>query len=87
MKICPQQNFSMSSDTERGQQRGAFAGAPERPAEEVCVFPATFTQRRFLMQQQQLDKASTAYSVLCSIRMTGRLDVDVPERSLNEIVR
>ena len=54
--------------------------------ESLFVFPVTFAQQRLLFLDQ-LDPNSTSYSVPWSIRITGKLDSDALERSLNEIVR
>ena len=45
----------------------------------------TFAQQRLLFLDQ-LEPNSTSYSVPWSIRMTGELNVEALERSLNEIV-
>jgi amino acid adenylation domain-containing protein len=55
-------------------------------SEHVYVFPVTFAQQRLLFLHQ-LDPASTSYSVPWSIRITGSLNAEALERSLNEIVR
>ena len=54
-------------------------------AEHIYVFPVTFAQQRLLFLNQ-LEPNSTSYSVPWSIRMTGELNVEALERSLNEIV-
>ncbi len=54
--------------------------------ESLFVFPVTFAQQRLLFLDQ-LDPNSTSYSVPWSIRITGKLDSNALERSLNEIVR
>ena len=59
---------------------------PEPVDEYVYVFPVTFAQQRLLFLDQ-LDPDSTSYSVPWSIRMTGKLNAEALERSLNEIVR
>ena len=59
---------------------------PEAADESLFVFPVTFAQQRLLFLDQ-LDPKSTSYSVPWSIRITGRLDANALERSLNEIVR
>ncbi len=53
--------------------------------EHVYVFPVTFAQQRLLFLNQ-LDPNSTSYNVPWSIRMTGKLNSEALERSLNEIV-
>ena len=63
----------------------AGSGFRSLSAEYVYVFPVTFAQQRLLFLNQ-LDPNSTSYSVPWSIRMTGRLNVEALERSLNEIV-
>ena len=57
----------------------------EQFVEYVYVFPATFAQQRLLFLHQ-LDPCSTSYTVPWSIRMTGELNAEALERSLNEIV-
>jgi len=57
----------------------------EPSAEHVYVFPVTFAQQRLLFLNQ-LDPNSTSYSVPWSIRMTGELNPEALESSLNEIV-
>ena len=59
---------------------------PEAADESSFVFPVTFAQQRLLFLDQ-LDPNSTSYSVPWSIRITGKLDANALERSLNEIVR
>ena len=59
---------------------------PEPATEHVYVFPVTFAQQRLLFLDQ-LEPNSTSYSVPWSIRMTGTLNADALERTLNEIVR
>src|SRR5664279_5261246 len=58
----------------------------DSPNEHVYVFPVTFAQQRLLFLHQ-LDPVSTSYSVPWSIRITGALNAEALERSLNEIVR
>jgi amino acid adenylation domain-containing protein len=58
----------------------------EPVGEYVYVFPVTFAQQRLLFLDQ-LEPDSTSYSVPWSIRITGKLDGDALERSLNEIVQ
>src|SRR5712692_3567098 len=60
-------------------------GSFELVSENVYVFPLTFAQQR-LWFLDQLQPNSSAYSVPWSIRMSGSLNADALERSLNEIV-
>src|SRR6516162_589886 len=60
--------------------------APDVASEHVYVFPVTFAQQRLLFLNQ-LDPTSTTYSVPWSIRITGPLNAEALERSLNEIVQ
>ncbi len=57
----------------------------EPSTEHVYVFPVTFAQQRLLFLNQ-LDPSSTSYSVPWSIRLTGALNSEALEQSLNEIV-
>ena len=75
----------MKGDSEVGKGRTRSAHVPELATEQVYVLPVTFAQERLLLLEQ-LDPTSTSYSVAWSIRMTGQLNADALERSLNEIV-
>jgi hypothetical protein len=54
--------------------------------EEVYILPASFAQQR-LWILSQLDQNSFAYNLGSVVRLSGSLDVDALEPSLNEIVR
>jgi Condensation domain len=58
----------------------------EPDAKYVCVFPATFAQQR-LWFLEQLQPGSTSYLIPWSLRISGNLNEEALERSLNEIVR
>jgi len=66
------------------QMTGPNPGS-EPGAEHIYVFPVTFAQQRLLFLNQ-LEPNNTSYSVPWSIRMTGELNVEALEHSLNEIV-
>jgi amino acid adenylation domain-containing protein len=59
---------------------------PASSSEHVYVFPVTSAQQRLLFLNQ-LDPQNTSYNVPWSIRITGDLNAEALERSLNEIVR
>src|SRR5258708_26697709 len=61
-------------------------GSPEQKTDEVYEFPVSFAQQR-LWFLDQLQPNSASYNVAWSIRVTGELQVQALEQSLNEIVR
>jgi len=74
----------MKVDSQHGSKVTQGNGNPVN--NNVYVFPLTFAQQR-LWFLDQLQPGGSSYSVPWSIRMTGKLDADALERSLNEIVR
>ena len=76
----------MKVDSEIATEMAGSVSPSEPVAEHVYVFPVTFAQQRLLFLSQ-LDPNSTSYSVPWSIRLTGELNAEALERSLNEIVR
>ena len=50
------------------------------------AYPLSFGQQR-LWFLHQLDPDSSAYNIFRALRISGKLDLDVLERSLNEIIR
>lgn len=54
--------------------------------EEVFVFPTTIGQRRFWLLDQ-LEPGNPALNVPLAARLSGRIDRDLLERSLNEVLR
>jgi amino acid adenylation domain-containing protein len=60
-------------------------GVPAVVTDDVFVFPASFAQQR-LWFLDQWEPESAAYNVPIAMRLTGPLDLDVFERSLNSIV-
>jgi amino acid adenylation domain-containing protein len=54
--------------------------------EEVFVFPASFAQQR-LWFLDQLKPDSTVYNISDAVRLSGPLDTDAFERTINEITR
>lgn len=72
---------------EAGQKDGLPARSRiVRQSRETNVFPLSFAQQR-LWFLDQLTPGSTAYNIPMSVRLTGRLDADALERSMQEIVR
>src|ERR1700742_3892911 len=70
----------------RDQYGTKMAPGPSQPeTEQVYVFPVTFAQQR-LWFLDQLQPHSASYNVAWSIRITGQLQVQAFEQSLNEIV-
>src|SRR5690349_17810106 len=53
--------------------------------EKNWAFPMSFAQQRFWLLNE-LEPGNTAYSIPCSMRLRGKLDVQALENSLNEIV-
>ena len=77
----------MSHVTEpREQDSPAVTFKPITSRTNGCSSPLSFAQER-LWFLDQLEPGCPLYNVPCSLRLTGRLDVTVLERSLNEIVR
>ncbi len=58
---------------------------PDEASGDVFVFPASFAQQR-LWFLDQWEPDSAAYNYPTAIRLTGPLDIDALERSLNVIV-
>jgi amino acid adenylation domain-containing protein len=56
------------------------------PEEDVFVFPVSFAQQR-LWFLDQFEPGSPFYNIPTAVRLTGRMEVDVLTRSLNEIIR
>ncbi len=54
--------------------------------DRTYIFPTTFAQQR-LWFLEQLQPEGTSYLVPWSLRVTGRLNVEALDRSLNEVVR
>ncbi|MBV8856635.1 MAG: amino acid adenylation domain-containing protein, partial [Acidobacteria bacterium] len=54
--------------------------------EDIFAFPVSFAQQR-LWFLDQLQPGNPAYNIAAAVRLTGHLDVEALERSLNEIVR
>ena len=61
------------------------SGVPGDVTDDVFVFPASFAQQR-LWFLDQWEPGSAAYNVPIAMRLTGPLDLDAFERSLNAIV-
>ena len=76
----------MGLETTTDTATGGISTAQSLLAEQVYVFPVTFAQQRLLFLHQ-LDARSTSYLVPWSIRITGQLNAEALERSLNEVVR
>jgi amino acid adenylation domain-containing protein len=55
-------------------------------ADEVYVFPTSFAQQR-LWFLSELEPNSSAYNLPTAIRLSGKLNFDALEKSINEIVR
>src|SRR5688572_16317611 len=54
--------------------------------EDVFVIPSSFAQQR-LWVLDQMDPGACAFNMSAAVRLTGELDIEALERSLNEIVR
>jgi amino acid adenylation domain-containing protein len=59
---------------------------PIVPVSRQTNLPLSFAQER-LWFLDQLEPGSTVYNMSGALRLTGRLDIDALERSLNEVVR
>jgi len=68
------------------QKRALLKALLQRSAAEPRVFPISLEQRR-LFTLHQLDPAASAYNLLSTYRIAGRLDVAALRRSVAEIVR
>jgi len=83
-----------SPEDGRGRERlgGEFAPPPDRPAPPLLPaprggpLPLSYAQQR-LWFLDQLAPGNSAYNMLGGMRLRGRLDVEVLERAVNEIVR
>src|SRR5438128_2317348 len=73
---------SMNSDIGTKMAQGGSAPAPDN----VYVFPVTFAQQR-LWFLDELQPNSAAYNVSWPLQMTGNLNVEALQRTLDEIVR
>ena len=60
--------------------------APDPDGEDVFVFPASTAQRRFWLLDQMVPGGNPALNVSMTMRLRGRLDRPVLNRSLGEIV-
>jgi amino acid adenylation domain-containing protein/FkbH-like protein/non-ribosomal peptide synthase protein (TIGR01720 family)/FkbM family methyltransferase len=71
-----------------GYQRNNGAITPVRRGNqtESQTFPLSFAQQR-LWVLAQLEPDSPFYNMFKAVRLNGRLDIEVLERSLNEIIR
>src|SRR5690349_25131455 len=54
--------------------------------EGLFIFPASFAQQR-LWFLYQLDQESAAYNIAATLHLTGHLDVDALQQSVDEIIR
>lgn len=57
----------------------------ESTSDDVYVMPASVAQKRFWVLDQ-LEPGNTSLNMPLSLRLAGKLDVDILERTLNEIV-
>ncbi|HEU4507241.1 MAG TPA: amino acid adenylation domain-containing protein [Pyrinomonadaceae bacterium] len=67
-------------------KRSSLQPAAEAGDEEVFVFPASFAQQR-LWFLDQLKPNSTVYNISDAVRLSGPVDIDAFERTINEITR
>jgi amino acid adenylation domain-containing protein len=72
--------------TRSSLQRKAETTSQLSDDEEVFVFPASFAQQR-LWFLDQLKPDSTVYNISDAVRLSGPLDTDAFERTINEITR
>jgi amino acid adenylation domain-containing protein/non-ribosomal peptide synthase protein (TIGR01720 family) len=78
---------SLSEAIEEAQREGAGIGAPPIvPVDRGTELPLSFAQQR-LWFLDQLEPGNAFYNVPSSVRLTGKLNVEVLERTLTEIVR
>jgi amino acid adenylation domain-containing protein len=68
-----------------GSERSKGAADPDRTMEEE-VFPTSFAQQR-LWFVDQLEPGNSTYNIAQAFRLSGRLQPEALERSLNEIAR
>ncbi len=61
-------------------------GPPIKPIPRDIELPVSFAQER-LWFLDQFDPGSSAYNMPVAVRVRGRLDVELLERSINEIIR
>ncbi len=70
---------------EKGKESSQAQVIPRRS--ESVLFPLlSFAQQR-LWVLDQLEPFSPAYNIYTAMRLSGRLDIDVLERALNEVIR
>jgi Condensation domain len=74
----------MRVDRKVGRGKPGPYPVPESAGELVYVFPVTSAQQR-LWILDQLELNSTSYTAPSSIRMTGKLNAQALERTLNKI--
>lgn len=74
----------MRVDRKVGRGKPGPYPLPESAGELVYVFPVTSAQQR-LWILDQLELNSTSYTAPSSIRMTGKLNAQALERTLNKI--
>lgn len=75
----------MTQDVSPANLVGAPFDSTEGLQLEADVFPASFAQRRMWFFYQ-LDSSNPAYNVPLAVRITGRLQKDVMEQCINEII-
>src|SRR5205823_7333075 len=76
---CPEMQLSMENEASLALDGENIA------FERNWAFPMSFAQQRFWLLNQ-LEPGNTAYSIPCSMRLRGKLNVEALENSLNEIV-
>jgi amino acid adenylation domain-containing protein len=81
-------NLSPAKQALLARRRSWISGTPGRPTRSAAsreTAPLSFAQQR-LWLIQQLDPESHLYNVARALRLRGRLETTVLERSLNEII-
>jgi len=83
LKACKPELMELLRAARHNGRQGTAGLIPTVPRQELM--PLSFAQQR-LWFMQQMDPESTAYNLLTAVRMEGRLDAGLLERSLHRII-
>ncbi|MEO0688637.1 MAG: condensation domain-containing protein, partial [Cyanobacteria bacterium J06649_11] len=83
--LSPEQRALLAAKLkEKGIQLSATNEIPQRQGDEIV--PLSFAQQR-LWFVQQLEPENNSYNVPCDLKLKGKLNIKVLEKTLNEIVK